>query len=78
MLTKLVSHLPQGFSTKCTTAQHKSVQSHSHDIPKSFWCCWVTDDSGNKFFAMYDDGKNEVKLLSEEAKKNYIIKPFKA
>ena len=76
MLTQLMSRLPQGFSTKCTTAQLKSVQHNCFDTPKKYWCCWTTNSGGEKFFAMYDG--HEVKLISENTRKNYSVKPIKS
>ena len=73
-LKEMMSLLP-GFSTKCLTAQHKSVQHHSHDNPKQYWCCWVTKD-GKKFFAMYD-GIDNVKTVTEDVKNKWIVKPLK-
>lgn len=74
MLEKIMCKLPK-FSTKCTTAQHKTVQHNAYDTPKEYWCCWVTDPNGQKFFAMYDN-KN-VKIVSEEKRKSYIVKKVK-
>jgi hypothetical protein len=75
MLERLMSLLPN-HKTKCSTAQRKAIQHHSHDLAKICWCCWVTDDEGDKFFAMYD-GENDVKLITEKAKQSYIVKPAK-
>ena len=75
MLKKLMSFLPD-YATKCSTAQHKTVQHNVHDVPKTFWCCWVTDSNKKKLFAMFD-GKNKVKLISENERNSYIIKPIK-
>ena len=76
MLQRLMSLLPE-YTTKCSTAQHKSVQHNAFDDPKECWCCWVMDAEGNKHFAMYFDLTDEVKVVSEEKRKSYIVKQIK-
>ena len=73
MLEKIMGKLPE-FTTQCRTAQLKRVQHNSFDIPKELWCCWVTDNTGNKLFAMYNPKTEEVKTISEDKKKKYIVK----
>ena len=68
--------MPENFKTKCKTAQLKNVKKDPHDIGKDYWCCWVTDENQKKFFAMYD-GKDTLKIKSEEAIRSYIIKSKK-
>jgi L-ascorbate metabolism protein UlaG (beta-lactamase superfamily) len=76
MLQKLMAKLP-GFTTKCSTAQLKTVQHNSFDTPKEYWCCYVIDTEGKKHFAMYDANAEKVKTVSEEKKKSYIVKAKK-
>ena len=76
MLQKLMALLP-GFTTKCTTAQLKTVQHNTHDAPQIYWCCWVYNENGEKQFAMLNYEMNKVKAISEEKKKTLIIKPVK-
>ena len=52
----------KGYSTKCKTAQQKIVQENAFDTPKCYWCCWVTNRDGDKFFAMFD-GKEKIKYI---------------
>ncbi len=76
MLQKLMAKLP-GFTTKCSTAQPKAVQHSCFDTPKKCWCCWVIDNEGKKYFAMYDANADKVKTVSESKKREYIIKTLK-
>ena len=74
MLRRLMSLIP-GYQTKCKTAQRKLVQHHLFDTPKEYWCCWVTDAKGKKFYALFD--MQNVKVIDEDVKQKYIVKPVK-
>ena len=77
MLQNLMALLP-GFTTKCSTAQLKSVQHNNHDTPQICWCCWVFDENHEKYFAMFNPELNKVKTISENKKKTMIVKPVKS
>lgn len=76
MLQKLMENLP-GFTTKCSTAQLKTIQHNHFDIPSEYWCCWVIDSNGKKHFAMFDLEQNKVKTISIDKKNSLIVKPVK-